>query len=193
MTPGSLPFEYPFRWKDLAERFGVDEATISYLEQRDRDLEDFLSKPPRVGSSFMRRSVNQSVPTAGSAAYPVGYTRVDFDTIEMDDLGGVDASTDTFTATVAGAYLVTANISWAPNVTGNRVLIVGLNAAVLVSTSSAALGGGYTTNQNAVTMVDLAVGDQIVLDVLQNSGGALDLEASGVQPHLSASLLRASE
>lgn len=45
MTPDPLPFEYPFRWRneDLAAGVGVSPEIASILEQRDRDLEDFLS------------------------------------------------------------------------------------------------------------------------------------------------------
>lgn len=45
MTPDSLPFEYPFRWRngELAERAGVDREAAAVLEQRDRDLEDYLA------------------------------------------------------------------------------------------------------------------------------------------------------
>ena len=45
MIPGNLPFEYPFRWRndDLAAGVGVSPEIASILEQRDRDLEDFLA------------------------------------------------------------------------------------------------------------------------------------------------------
>ena len=44
-TPEGLPFEYPFRWRNetLAERSGVDLEAAALLEQRDRDLEDYLA------------------------------------------------------------------------------------------------------------------------------------------------------
>lgn len=40
----ALPFEFPFRWNDI-RRFltGVPDEAIDYLDQRDRDLEDFLA------------------------------------------------------------------------------------------------------------------------------------------------------
>lgn len=45
MIPGNLPFEYPFRWRneDLASMAGVTPEAAALLDQRDRDLEDFLA------------------------------------------------------------------------------------------------------------------------------------------------------
>ena len=43
MTPDDLPFEYAFRWRDLYTDIGLTSEQASALEDRDRQLEDYLS------------------------------------------------------------------------------------------------------------------------------------------------------
>lgn len=38
----AFPFEFPFRWDSLREHFPADDVAVDHLDQRDRDLEDFL-------------------------------------------------------------------------------------------------------------------------------------------------------
>lgn len=43
--PISLPFEFSLRWLDLAELMGgLPDEVVAYLEERDRQLEDFLAR-----------------------------------------------------------------------------------------------------------------------------------------------------
>ena len=40
----ALPFEFPWRWDDIRRFFGkMEDEAVDYLDQRDRDLEDFLA------------------------------------------------------------------------------------------------------------------------------------------------------
>lgn len=47
MRPATVPFEFPYRWPDLAEQFDLDlpDEVVALLELRDRALENYLSRP----------------------------------------------------------------------------------------------------------------------------------------------------
>lgn len=107
-----LPFEYPFRWgnKDLAKAAGIDTEARALLEQRDRDLEDYLA------------SLDLS-PGGGSTVEAFSYV-IDFTTTITNEsavlaessgsfaTSGVSLSSDTITINLpAGTWLLGLNVS----------------------------------------------------------------------------------
>lgn len=180
-TPDGLRRRLADLERGVADLHRRGNAVVSYAGESER----------REGkTAFMRRSTNQSVPHNAGSVYPSGYTRLDFDVVERDDLGIADLTNNRFVIQEPGLYLVTANVSWVgASAAGNRSIIIGLNGATLTASSVVPLGSGWTTNHSIVTTSDLEPGDIVVLDVIQNSGGSLDLEASGIQPHMTATLL----
>lgn len=43
----ALPFEFITRWADVWEEFGIDHRTAAAMDERDRELEDFLANRQR--------------------------------------------------------------------------------------------------------------------------------------------------
>ena len=180
---------------------------IESLKRRVSDLERMLDRVRRglelgsvaLATTMIRRSSDQTIPSSSDATYPTGYSRVDFDRIVRDDLGNASLDSDGIGVTRDGLYLVTANVAWRPEVgsgalgSGNRGAIVGRNGSILIAQQMPAVGLSWSTAQSLSTITDLASGDFLVLDVLQNSGGGRALEANGLLPYLAVTLLRTSD
>lgn len=91
----------------------------------------------------------------------------------------------------AGSYRITANMSFASNATGYRIVGIKVNAngnvangTMVVAEHKTAVSGDRTTI-NASTEYELSVGDVVEVFAWQNSGGALNLEAvSDYSPRL---------
>lgn len=43
----ALPFEFPFRWSDVREWFGLEIQAVATMEERDRAIEDYLASMTR--------------------------------------------------------------------------------------------------------------------------------------------------
>lgn len=76
--------------------------------------------------------------------------------------------------TKAGIYQIYGTISWATNATGYRKATVALNGSSRHASLVAAVTGNSTGNSIPVQTLSLAVNDLISLNLVQNSGGALD-------------------
>jgi hypothetical protein len=85
----------------------------------------------------------------------------------------------------AGFYAVTANIAFAANATGRRVLGINVNGSDAGGISILASPAGATT-LSVSTNLYLAAGDLVTISALQASGGALStVVVAGVYPALS--------
>ena len=122
-------------------------------------------------------SANQSIPN--NAFTTLTFNTEDFDT---DSIHDNVTNNSRLTATTAGKYLVYGNVRFAANATNTRG----------VRFLSSTLGGGVAevrvqASSSIVvliisTVIDMAAADYIELQAYQNSGGALNSEASGGAP-----------
>ena len=84
-----------------------------------------------------------------------------------------------------GFYTISANIAFAANATGRRVLTIAVNGADVGTTTALAVAVGSTI-LSVSTNLYLAGGDLVTMTALQQSGGALNtVVVAGVYPALS--------
>lgn len=106
-----------------------------------------------------------------------------FDSEVWDPNGYHDTVTNNtrITPTVAGKYIVVANVSWALNGTGSRYVAVRLNGTTIQNSSTrAAVSGSLVHGLTVSSIVDLNGSTDYVEAVgAQTSGGNLNTAASG--------------
>ena len=102
-----------------------------------------------------------------------------------DPKGWFSAANDRITIGQAGFYCVTANIAFAANATGRRILGINVNGSDAGNIAVLAAPAGATT-LSVSTNLYLAAGDLVTISALQQSGGALStVVVAGVYPALS--------
>lgn len=141
---------------------------------------DFLANPP---SSIARRAANQSIANAT-------WTLITFDTEDRDtDAMFTTASGNRITIVTAGLYHVQFRAGFIPNTVGDR--LTQICKGVVADTNSFARSAFKPTGTDATDTISgdipLIAGDTLSFQVYQNSGGALNTEASIYgQPRASA-------
>jgi hypothetical protein len=134
-------------------------------------------------------SANQSIP--GTAAF----TTVQFNSERFDasSIHRTDVDTSRITIATAGVYVISANVTWAPNTAGARELNIRKNGTTVIA--RVVQPGDptvNTTDQSVTTTAKLAAGDFIEVVVRQNAGVALNLlTAPEFSPELSAAWISA--
>ena len=132
-----------------------------------------LASTPHVS---VRHSISQSIATATDTALAFDTERFDTDTMH-------DTATNNsrLTATTAGKYRISANVSFASNATGYRAVWLrknGNSANPLARVVSPPVNGAIT--ELCVSILEnLVAADYVEVMVYQNSGGALNCEAAG--------------
>ncbi len=119
-------------------------------------------------------------------------TKLTFDTASAtpttdsyDPKSWFDNANDRITIGQAGFYTISANVGFASNATGRRLVQIYVNGSDRGGVQVAALSGA-TTILSASTNVYLAVNDYVEVFALQQSGGALNtVSVTGVYPSLS--------
>lgn len=143
-----------------------------------RDNENWLANDhPRCSAV---RTATQSI--TNSTLTTVSYTGTDeYDTGSMHD-PAVNASRITVPSGGAGLYAVTASVMWQGNPTGNRRLLINLNGSTIQGTQDdrADPGGGGASHRSYVE-VRLVAADFLEVQVIQTSGGALNVDHSRFQ------------
>jgi hypothetical protein len=107
-------------------------------------------------------------------------TVVTFNT-ERYDTGGfhsTSANTGRLIAPTAGLYLVGANIAFAANGTGVRIVYLRLNGAERIAAVSSPANATVDNGYSPSTMWQMGPGDYVEVLVTQNSGGNLNVLAS---------------
>jgi hypothetical protein len=104
-------------------------------------------------------------------------TAVAFDTENYDTDTMHDASTnnDRLIAKTAGKYIITGNIGFAANATGEREAWIYHSADGDIAAATRAAEGDRTNYMSVTTAYDMAVDEYVVLQVYQNSGGSLSV------------------
>lgn len=104
----------------------------------------------------------------------------DSERYDTDQLHSTSSNTGRLTAQRPGVYLVTGNVEFAASATGYRQLVIRLNGATQIgNVLVGAAAGGIVTQLQVVTLYQLAAGDYVELGASQNSGGALNAQATG--------------
>jgi hypothetical protein len=136
---------------------------------------------PAGGSTFVGCQL-EKITTAQSLTNNTD-TAVTFNSEVFDTDGFHDNSTNNSRITIpsgkAGKYLLTAQISFAANAAGVRVIKIFKNGSILMlpSVIAPAPATDFTVINNT-TLVDASVGDYFEVFALQSSGGALNLNIS---------------
>lgn len=126
-------------------------------------------------SACAYNSANISIPNGVETVLTLNSERWDNATIHS-----TSANTSRMTAPVDGVYLITANIEFDANATGERYVAIRLNGGTyLAAPTIDAAGGGLNTGFAFTRQYALSAGDYIEIWAFQNSGGALNVVASG--------------
>ena len=131
---------------------------------------DFLATPPACRAYH---NANQSLTHATLTALAMNSEREDTDLMH-DNV----TNNTRITFKTAGRYVVTAQILWASNATGERALHLRLNGAVFIGGHSQTPVNGSSTAMSVTTQYKFAANDYIELMAFQASGGALNVLAS---------------
>lgn len=112
----------------------------------------------------------------------ISYTGTDeYDAGSMHD-PAVNASRLTVPSGGGGLYVVGASAMWAGNPTGNRQILLAVNGTIIQGTQDDRTdpGGGGADHRTSVE-VRLVAGDFVEAQVVQSSGGALNVTHSRIQ------------
>lgn len=103
---------------------------------------------------------------------------------ERYDTGGIHSNVTNnsrLTAPADGLYLATAHVEFESNTTGTRTLIIRKNDLGAGSVARQDTPGDGLTGLSIATVVSLADGDFLEVEVRQDSGGTIDVNKSGEQ------------
>lgn len=128
-----------------------------------------------------------AVRVSNSANIAVGdasTTRLTFNTDVFTSTSGMHSTTTNpgrLIATSSGIYCISGCVTWAPNSSGLRQVRIVINGSSFVSIQTvAAASGSFNTDQHITAIYRFASsGSYAELEVYQNSGGSLNVLASG--------------
>jgi len=136
------------------------------------DLESAIFSP----AVRVHGSGNQTITTGSTTGLTFNTER--FDT---DGMHSTVSNTSRLTAKTAGIYLITGNVRWANNTTGRRILLMRINGGDTIA--QVEIHGppvsGHVLVMNVTTIYELLATDYVELSVFQDSGGDLDIVATG--------------
>lgn len=149
-----------------------DQATATYADNVAAWIA-FLAAPPLFVASQTTLQSLANATFVGNA--------IKWDTVTTDSYTGWATGSNTrYTAQVAGWYSVRGHITFVPNATGIRAVIVGLNGTnIAVSQNeSSAVGAGGPPSVPVDHVLQMVVGDYIEVSAYQSSGAALNTQAT---------------
>lgn len=139
---------------------------------------------PSMPAAHVTRGTNQSI--ADSAFVPVAFDSERYDTAAMHDN---TTNNSRLTAPVSGIYLVSAEVVWSPNPSGDREIALTVNGGEY-QISFQDVAATTTRYQQATTQVRLRAGDYVEAWVFQASGGSLNINSvDGLDPEFSMTWL----
>lgn len=124
------------------------------------------------------RSTAQSIANGSSTEY------ITFDTEDFDTDGMFAPSSTTITVVTSGLYIIAAYNLFVANANGIRSLLVERNGSTIYDDDAPGNASSGTT-QTAFTVMSLSAGDTMRLRMYQNSGGALNTNATFASSWLS--------
>ena len=131
---------------------------------------DNLPAGPYTEGCRVFNSANINIPNAV-------WTNLTFDSerYDTDSIHSLVANTDRLTCQTAGVYVMTGHILYANVAGGVRRVAIYLNGATFIAINTVNNIGGWNELVNITTIYKLAVGDFVVLQAMQNSGGAINV------------------
>lgn len=140
----------------------------------------FLHDPPRCR---VYGTTDQGIPN--NSWTPLGFDAERYDSDTMHTTSG---NTERITFTTAGTYLLTAGAEFETNGTGIREIRIGTNGATVLAWSTCPSANASSgTKLSVVTVFRFSAADYATVEVFQDSGGALLVEATGAYtPEFSA-------
>jgi len=172
---------------------------VAALERRLRYMEDTHSGQPgeAAGKLAYYREEDGSLHTPGfvvagdvirarvrnSANLTIGtgaWTSLTFDSERWDTDGihSTVSNTGRLTCVTEGTYSIIGNVRFASNATGYRAVRIYLNGATVIAEVFLPAVSGQPTVMAVGTQYELDAGDYVELQVLQNSGGDLNVEVA---------------
>lgn len=143
------------------------------------------------------RDAAQSISDTAAGNVDLAANAVDFDAVEIDELGGWSASTPSrYTAQRAGWYEVSGAVGFASNSTGSRTCAWGLNGSIVAGGHSQRISANSATTHNQVAPsmpIEMAVGDYVELGAGQSSGAALNLTTGGPRSFAAIKFVRPAD
>lgn len=132
----------------------------------------FLANPPKCR---VYNSAAISITTSGTdQALTFNSERYDTDTLHSTAV-----NTGRVTITTAGTYDVGAAVDFAASATGYRTVYLRLNGSTIIASQKSAASPSGTHQLTVTTQYPFAAGDYIEVVVVQSSGAALNVNASG--------------
>lgn len=161
------------------KRKGMVSELVGRLSKVDDDLRKLLIKSPALPGARVYGNANQSIPDNTNTA--LIFTTADYDQAEFWDAGAPTR----FTISIPGVYNIQGSVSFAANGAGTRGISVRLNnltylAWSLIPSTSTTVQFQFQISTN----YQLVVGDYVEIVVWQNSTGALNSVAGGVNTPL---------
>ena len=103
----ALPFEFPYRWNDIRRFFtALPDEAADYLDQRDRDLEDFLATLGGTDKHGFRARSDPGISTlaAGTSGYLNWEWASSSEDFHTAGVSGLDSSAPAATLAVGGLW-----------------------------------------------------------------------------------------
>lgn len=139
-----------------------------------RDNMERVAKPPRCR---VYRNVLQTIGNAANTF--VSFNAERYDMTGADAMHSTSVNPSRITIVTAGVYEFGAAIEWASNATGRRqlTLLVNNTTPIAADTRDGTTGAATRITLGGVDW-EFAAGDYVEVQVLQSSGGNLDISAS---------------
>ena len=175
-------FRYLDRWqgsiRDIWNREDQTDRLMALLEQRDRDLEDWLAfRAIDAPATSLNRSGAQSIPNNTLTA--VTWDVEAYDAFELHSQTS-NTSRITVPASYGGLWRFGYSLDFAANAAGVRLAYLNRNGALVrYAANESVPAAGVNTTFTGTVELRMAVGDYVELIVYQNSGGALNAGTNG--------------
>ena len=156
--------------EDALDKFPI-RSTTTPGAGKERHIHDLGKHPGGVISARVHNSANISLSNNTMTTLTFDSERFDTDTIHS-----TSTNTGRLTTKTAGKYLISATVQFATNTTGKRILRLRVNGSTLIA-DTAITASGDSRDATITTLWDLAADDYVELQALQDSGGALNVEA----------------
>ena len=164
----ALPFEFPYRWGDVRRFFGkLDDEAVDYLDQRDRDLEDFLAAPSPATLRGCSAERDSHFGTSPVQAVPnATFTTLNFDVVNYND-GNFDGAI--YTVPVRGVYSTVVRLRLPDNLAATFSYGAGVHTSNVDGawflwgySSDSTLGSGTSRSSIQITRIKaFQAGDQL--------------------------------
>lgn len=172
----SLPFEFPFRWNELRRLFaGLPDEAADFLDQRDRDIEDFLASLDDDVSGVATESHLLAMSASGASVASGGAYITFGSIVAQNGFSSVTSASGEWTHPVSGVYLLTYEHAW-DSYTGGGVVALELDG---VEVPEGVISDGSSAGQEGRgTIAYVAEPGQVgKIKVTQASGSAQTCDA----------------